>query len=211
MDRVTTIIADHRECLSSCFRALKNNPTVNLKIQTLFVGDYETESFIFERKTLSDLAQSIIDGRLFNQMKRLLSKRKRIAFLIEGLPEEIGLHGVSRSALQGAIITLTLIYGISVFYTLTAEETAQIIVFTMQQQHAIRKERVFRSGYTPKTKIKRQLYILQGLPGIGALRAKLLLAHFGSVRAIFSAEIERLIQVDGIGKHTAKTIYQILG
>jgi len=203
-------MADHRECLTQCFRALSNHPLVDLQIQTLSVGDYETERFIFERKMLSDLAQSIIDGRLFSQMSRLLSKRKRVAFLIEGLPEEIGEHGVSRSSLQGALITLTLIYGIPVFYALTAEETAQIILHTMQQQQAVRKENVVRFGYTPKSKVKQQLYILQGLPGIGALRAKLLLAHFGNIRAIFNAEVKQLMQVEGIGKHTAKTIHQIL-
>ena len=41
--------------------------------------------FIFERKVLYDLAGSLIDGRLFTQMGRLLSK-KRPVFLIEGLP-----------------------------------------------------------------------------------------------------------------------------
>lgn len=48
---------------------------------------------------------------------------------------------------------------------------------------------------------------LDAIPGIGALRKKLLLAHFGSVEAIKSAAISDLTKIRGISTSTAKIIY----
>ena len=65
---------------------------------------------------------------------------------------------------------------------------------------------VQRHGYRPKNKRKTQLYILQGLPGIGPERAGRLLDRFGSVEAAISANSSELQSVDGIGKSIADKI-----
>ena len=65
---------------------------------------------------------------------------------------------------------------------------------------------VQRHGYRPKSKRKRQLFILQGLPGIGPERAERLLAWFGSVEAAMSASSDELQTVEGIGKSIADKI-----
>ncbi|MCE2517295.1 MAG: excinuclease ABC subunit UvrC [Alphaproteobacteria bacterium] len=48
---------------------------------------------------------------------------------------------------------------------------------------------------------------LDQIPGIGAKRKKALLSHFGSARSIARADIPDLMQVDGISKAVAETIY----
>ncbi len=48
---------------------------------------------------------------------------------------------------------------------------------------------------------------LDEIDGIGPTRKKLLLNHFGSVRAIMDADINALIRVPGLGKSAAKKIY----
>jgi excinuclease ABC subunit C len=48
---------------------------------------------------------------------------------------------------------------------------------------------------------------LDEIDGIGPTRKKLLLNHFGSVRAIMGADINALIRVPGLGKSPAKKIY----
>ncbi len=63
-----------------------------------------------------------------------------------------------------------------------------------------------RHGYRPKNKRKRQLFILQGLPGVGHERAGRLLARFGSVAAAISASSSELQSVEGIGKNIADKI-----
>ena len=60
-----------------------------------------------------------------------------------------------------------------------------------------------RPGYRPKGKRARQLFLLQGLPGVGPERAARLLERFGSVQAIMTASANDLATVDGIGEKTA--------
>ena len=63
-----------------------------------------------------------------------------------------------------------------------------------------------RQGYRPKTKKRKQIYILQGLPGIGRQRAERLLDAFGSVEAVITASCEDLQSVNGIGAGVAEKI-----
>ena len=65
---------------------------------------------------------------------------------------------------------------------------------------------VHRHGYRPKDKRKTQLFILQGLPGVGPERAGRFLDSFGSVEAAISARSSELQSVDGIGKSIADKI-----
>ena len=83
------IIIDDRENSPEIIEEFsKLNVTVS--IGRLNQGDYLVDKqLVFERKTLNDLAASIIDGRLFRQMNflSLLNDREekiRCALLIEG-------------------------------------------------------------------------------------------------------------------------------
>lgn len=48
---------------------------------------------------------------------------------------------------------------------------------------------------------------LDGVPGVGALRKKALLLHFGSAKAVADASLSELEAVDGINKKTAEALY----
>jgi excinuclease ABC subunit C len=48
---------------------------------------------------------------------------------------------------------------------------------------------------------------LDGVPGVGPLRKKALLARFGSAKAVSTASINDLAAADGVSKRMAKTIY----
>jgi Fanconi anemia group M protein len=65
-------------------------------------------------------------------------------------------------------------------------------------------------GYRLKGKKKRQAFILQGLPGIGAKTAKRLLNAFGSVEAVIRASSEELQSIEGIGQKSAERIRWIV-
>jgi ERCC4-type nuclease len=108
--------------------------------------------------------------------------------------------------MQGALITVSLILGIPVLRSKDPSETAKLIVFIARQIESMARGGVQRHGYRPKTKKKRQLFILQGLPGVGPERAERLLARFGSVEAAISASSSQLQSVDGIGKSIADKI-----
>jgi ERCC4-type nuclease len=55
---------------------------------------------LIERKTATDFAQSLIDGRLFGQAKQMADSLLRTPYVLEGSSAEwLGL-GVSREAMQ---------------------------------------------------------------------------------------------------------------
>jgi len=118
---------------------------------------------------------------------------------------------VSREALQGALVTLMLIFDVPVFRSAEPAETARLIYYIGSQLVRLRDP-----GHTPyrqakaKRKKTRQLRVLQSLPGIGTDRAKKLLERFGTVRACMTATPTELSEVDGIGSKTAAAIDQVI-
>lgn len=50
--------------------------------------------------------------------------------------------------------------------------------------------------------------ILDDIPGVGAVRKRALVKHFGSVKSIKEATVEQLLEVDGVNHKVAKAIYQ---
>jgi excinuclease ABC subunit C len=53
--------------------------------------------------------------------------------------------------------------------------------------------------------------LLEGIPGLGEVRRKALLKHFGSVKAVRAATVEQLAEVPGVGLATAKTLHEAIG
>jgi ERCC4-type nuclease len=201
------IIADDRECKSEVIQSLLQIEDVDVSIERLTMGDYQIDNrLIVERKTLKDFAISIIDGRLFKQMIRLVNSKSESVLILEGTAGDIADIGMTREALQGALITVSLILGIPVLRSKDPSETAKLIVFIARQIESMARGSLQRHGYKPKNNRKRKLFILQGLPGVGPERAERLLAKFGSVEAAISASSSQLQSVDGIGKSIADKI-----
>jgi ERCC4-type nuclease len=201
------IIADDRECKSEVIESLSQIEDVDVSIDRLSMGDYQVDNrLLVERKTLKDFAVSIIDGRLFKQMIYLASSKSEGVLIIEGTVSDTVEIGMTREAMQGALITVSLILGIPVLRSKDPSETAKLMVYIARQIESMAMGGVQRHGYRPKNKRKRQLFILQGLPGIGQERAGRLLDRFGSIEAAISASSSELQSIDGIGKSVAEKI-----
>jgi len=201
------ITADDRECKSEVIKMLSEIENVDVSIQRLSVGDYQIcNRVIVERKTLKDFAVSIIDGRLFRQMIRLANSISTGVLILEGTTSDTVDLGMARAAMQGALITVSLILGIPVLRSKDPFETAKLIVYVGRQIESMARGGVQRHGFRPKDKPNTQLFILQGLPGVGPERAGRLLDRFGSVEAAISASSSELQSVDGIGKSIADRI-----
>ena len=206
------IVVDDRERPSGVIEELEKALGAVVKIEHLPVGDYCVDgAVLIERKTAADFAQSLIDGRLFGQAGRMSSSALRPAYIIEGTSAEWAGLGVSREALQGALVTLMLIFDVPVFRSSDPAESARLIYYIGSQLVRQRDP-----GYAPyrqakaKRKKTRQLRILQSLPGVGADRAKKLLERFRTVRACFTASPTELSEVEGIGSKTAAAIDQVI-
>jgi len=201
------ITADDRERKSDVIKMLSGIENVDVIIRRLSVGDYYIGSrVIVERKTLKDFAVSIIDGRLFRQMNRLANSISMGVLILECRTSDTVDLGMTRASIQGALIMVSLILGIPVLRSTDPSETARLMVYIGRQINSMARGGVQRHGYRPKSKRKTQLFILQGLPGIGPERAGRLLDSFGSVEAAISASNSELQSVDGIGKSIADKI-----
>jgi ERCC4-type nuclease len=180
---------------------------VSVVVKRLSVGDYIIDDqLVIERKTLKDFARSIVDGRLFRQAIRLANSKYKSALILEGTGKGLTEAGVSREAMQGALISTSLILGIPVLRSKDPFETAQLIIYASGQIKSTTRGVVQRRCYQPKGKRKQQLFILQGLPGIGNERANRLLDAFGSVEAVVTATRTELQSVEGIGESIAGRI-----
>jgi excinuclease ABC subunit C len=65
--------------------------------------------------------------------------------------------------------------------------------FAIEFHRKLRRARTLRSG-------------LDEIPGIGALRRKALLRHFGSLRKVREATLEELARVEGVGEAQARAV-----
>ena len=205
------IKVDDREQTSGIPQLLKSNPEFECSIERLVLGDYLIDGWLLvERKQLKDLVGSLISGRLFEQVSRLADSEFKTALLIEGNAQEIKDYKMHRHALLGALTTVSLIYGISVLRSFNQDESIRLMYFAATQRAKRNKNLLPRCGRRPKTPTKRQLFFLQGLPGVGPALAARLLNSFGSPKAVFEADISELCRVEGIGQVKAEAIYNML-
>jgi DNA excision repair protein ERCC-4 len=206
------ILVDDRERPSGIAEELEKLSGVVVRIEHLATGDYKIDgAVLIERKTATDFAQSLIDGRLFSQAEQMADSALRTAYVLEGSSAEWFKVGVSREAMQGALVTLMLIFDIPVFRSSAPAESARLIFYIGSQLARLRDpEHVPYRQAKPKRKKNRQLRVLQSLPGVGPDRAKGLLEHFKTVRGCFSASTAELMEVEGIGPKTAAAIDNVI-
>ena len=87
-----------------------------ITIKQLDIGDIIIENYLIERKTISDLAASIKDGRLREQKYRMKELNKKIIYIIEGTIctdfPKLKTNGILNSTLLTTIIKMKLIENI---------------------------------------------------------------------------------------------------
>ncbi|MEI8241920.1 MAG: ERCC4 domain-containing protein [bacterium] len=210
--RPVRIICDDRERSSGVVDELRKLPATDVVVRRLLAGDYLIDGRVLvERKTVHDFAVSIMDGRLFQQATRLVRTMPgRVVVLLEGDRSVLSEPGLRRESVQGALVTLSVVLGIPVLRAKDAAETARILRYTTEQLRRAGANTIRRAGYRPRRLRARQLFILQGLPGVGPERAARLLDACGSVAGVFAADEKALAQIRGIGQHTAAAIHLLM-
>jgi len=202
------ITADYRERRSGLVELLQQH--CEIEICSLHCGDYRINNHVLvERKTGKDFLLSLIDLRLFNQIKRLKNTSYRTALIIEGNPFKTDLD-FPPEAIKGALLSCQVVWQLPVLLTHSTIETAETLLSIGRQDQKNSDVVMLRGGYRPKKLRSRQLYFLQGLPGVGASLAKRLLDHFGAPRNVLNSTNEELAAVRGIGKERARVIREVL-
>jgi len=185
---------------------------LQVEYRMLDVGDYVVSpECAVERKEETDFLKSLYSGRIFDQAHRLCETYGRPVLVVEGkLP--LFVKEMSRPRVfWGALITLAFEYGLNVFFTADAWQTADFI-YTLTKHRGFVRPRgpLIRRKPRVRTLEKTQLFLVSGLPGIGPKLADRALKRFGTVRRVFSASVAEFSSVDGIGRIKAENMAKIL-
>jgi len=156
-----------------------------------------------ERKTPRDLLNSVYDGRVFDQVRRILEVYGRAILLIEGQPR--GLTGREGRVIAGALAGLVRM-GASVVCLSDRDQTCWFIAGLAREGRA--RPVVARRRPKLATLAEVQMYVLTSVPGIGPKSAEALLRRFGSLRGVFQASFPELRSV--IGEKRARRLRGIL-
>lgn len=209
-DDKVKMIVDSRELPTAVARELTRLDVV-ISGESLEIGDYiASEEVGIERKESMDFIQSLIDGRLFVQLSALRSAYRRPVLIIEG--EQItGLRAVNPASIYGALASIAIRIQVPIIWTRNAEETANVLyrIAHMEQIDA-RKPLRTRSGDAGGSDAETLEYILSGFPGIDTVTSRSILAEFGTLEKIFSAEMKDLQRVKGVGPKIAGRIRRLL-
>ncbi|MFW9826986.1 MAG: DEAD/DEAH box helicase [Candidatus Thorarchaeota archaeon] len=202
------IICDSRETASPVVRTL-SIMGLQLSIQQLPVADYViSERLGIERKSAKDFQDSIIDGRLFNELSNLGENFERPILILEG--DLFQDSTISENALFGAITSIILNLGISIYRTDNSLETAKFLYqLAKKEQTTIKTSFKLRFDKAPIEKNRLLEYVVAGIPGVNTLRAKNLLKELKTLQNIFLADIPDLTKIESIGKKIAQEIYKI--
>lgn len=200
------IFADNRE---NCAVISELERLCSVEKRNLPVGDYVcSDRVVVERKSESDFASSIMDGRLFSQIKELCSYEKPV-LLIEKNGQT--LSRISPNAIRGALASLALDFNVPILFSHSFIDTAGII-FQMAKREQIEDKRTL--SIRPKSGItsieRHQEFLVAGLPSVSTVLAKRLLARFRTPQRIFSASQKELQEIEGIGGEKAKKVFEML-
>lgn len=143
---------------------------------TLLEGDYQvTDDLIFERKSYSDFNHSIIDGRLFKQVKRLKENFKTPVIILEGGPDYSKKSQreryLPRDTILGACLSV-INSGVSIVPTLSQADTARLIIRSAERVNKTPTTYRVSSGKKATNCHDLRRQIIETFPGIGAKTAK---------------------------------------
>ncbi len=204
------IYADNREASSKIITILQKRCAVEEK--QLEVGDYLlSKNVCVERKTTQDFLQSLVDGRLFEQLTSLKGNFKNPLMIVEGDTLFYDERKIHPNAIRGALAAITIDLNIPILWTRNQLETAEMLFSIAKREQGEKKKSVALRGKKKAiSKNQVQEYIVSGLPKISDEKAKKLLKHFGTPEKIFTASEKDLQAVEGVGEKLARDIRKIV-
>jgi len=205
-----TIFVDPREKHSQLLRALHDRDDVNITLKRLDEGDYLISNDVaVEYKRIPDFVDSIIDGRLLNQLRNLKNFARPV-LLIEGTENIYGLRRIHPNAINGMLATIAINCCIPILWTKTDSESAALLAQMAKREDSTEKRPFAFHTTKPISQKEQQEFIVSSLPSVGASLCKPLLEKFGSVKNVINASEEELRDVKLIGEKKASTIRHVL-
>jgi len=208
------VVVDQRELDSAIARDLSTRDGVETRLETLEVGDYVlSDRVVVERKTVADFLDTLTGGErsLFEQVGDAGRHYARPVVVIEG-EGLLGQRNVHPKAIHGALASLAVDFGASVMRTRGEEETADLLeVIAEREQEEGNREVSVHGEKQSRTLTEQQEYVVASIAEVGPVTARSLLAEFGSVEAVMTAEEQQLQDAEGVGEVTAERIRDVTG
>jgi Fanconi anemia group M protein len=205
------IFADYREKGNGIIKELAENNAV-VALERLEYADYIVSSRCgIEIKTVEDFVDSIIDGRLLQQIKNLKNNFERPIIVIEGAQDIYSVRNVHHNSILGMMATIAVSYGIPIVQTRSFKETAALLqIIAKREQEETSRDFSLHADRKPATLKEQQEYVVSSLPGINLTLSKPLLRHFKSIKNLVNASEKELQEVDKIGPLKAKQIKSVV-
>ncbi|MEK6828355.1 MAG: ERCC4 domain-containing protein, partial [Nanoarchaeota archaeon] len=210
-DAKTKIFADYREKGSGVIKELAEDGII-VNLEKLDFADYIVSSRCgIEVKTVEDFVDSIIDGRLLEQIKNLKNNFERPIIVIEGTRDIYGVRNVHHNSILGMMATIAVSYGIPIIQTRSFKETSALLqIIAKREQEETGKDFSLHADRKPITLKEQQEYFVSSLPGINLTLAKPLLKHFKTIKNLVNASEKELQEVEKIGPVKAKQIKDVV-
>ncbi|HOI58765.1 MAG: DEAD/DEAH box helicase [Methanoculleus sp.] len=182
----------------------------SITLERLEFGDYAIgDRILVERKTVQDFMNTLIERDLFGQLRAMADAAARPILIIEGEDDLYAVRNIHPNAIRGTLAAITVDMGIALMRTRDADDTAEMLYVLAQREGGERGERKVHPKKSYRSIREEQEYALAAFPNIGLKSARLLLEHFGSLKAIIGANLEELASVHGIGEKTAHGIWDL--
>ncbi|MCK4669871.1 MAG: DEAD/DEAH box helicase family protein [Nanoarchaeota archaeon] len=183
----------------------------NINLSRLDSADYILSKNVgVEYKNVKDFVDSIVDGRLLSQIKKLKETFPRPLIIIEGTEDIYAMRKVHPNAIRGMLATIAVSYGIPMIRTSHSKETASILATIASREQEQAKAEYNPHVQKPQALSKQQEYFIGSLPNIGPNLAKDLLKYFKTPKEVINASIEDLQKIDKLGKLKAQKMKEIL-
>lgn len=206
------IIVDSRELngtLVKHWQAYAGNfPGLELESRDLELGDFIIfNDIVIERKSSTDFMLSVMDKKIFGIVAKLKGEFDRVIYIVEGDIFAPRFHS-NPGALRDALAYISALEGVAVIPSPDASMSAELVYdMALYTQHGGKKAVSVRSG-KPKDVRSSQQYLVEGLPGVSAERARELLRVFGSAAKVFAANDNELLTA-GLSVDTVARIRKI--
>ncbi|MBI4452542.1 DEAD/DEAH box helicase [Candidatus Woesearchaeota archaeon] len=205
------IFADYREKGSGVIKELAEN-NVQVNLERLEQADYVLSSRCgVEIKTVEDFVDSIIDGRLLQQIKDLKRNFEKPVIVIEGQNDIYSVRNVHHNSILGMLATIAVSYGIPIIQTRDFKETSALLqMIARREQEETSRDFNVHADRKPATLKEQQEYLVSALPGINLTLSKPLLKHFKTIKNLVNASEKELQEVEKIGPQKAKQIKDVV-
>jgi len=209
------IVADQRELDSAIARDLSKREAIDVRLETLDVGDYVcSDRVVVERKSLSDFLDTLVGGErsMFEQAGEMASHYARPVVVVEGEGDLYEERNVHPNAIRGALASLAIDFDASVLRTDGEDDTADMLaVLAKREQDDSDREVSVHGEKQAKTLPEQQEYVVASIAEVGPVTARSLLSEFRTVEAVMTATAEDLMEVEGVGEVTAERMREVIG